>query len=225
MFNPYSTSTHDTPDSKQLVCGRKWDLEQIFRLISEDQSIALFGEKRIGKTLTLYLIRDIIDKSIDEYKDRMCDKDFSTWITELETNHPVMTSPTECNLAGLQSVVPRSITDIVRGLHKTFPSSEGSEKESLTELFTKLDADRTSHLVILIDEMEEIIAQRFDDLKAVFQQLRSTIQSCENVSFVLPGADCWVEAVKDVTSPLYGNVSDFFLSIPDLMSVRESYCI
>src|SRR6266849_2461320 len=59
--NIYSISA--TPDSTYLplVCGRTKDLQELLKYIAANHSVALFGERRIGKTSLLYLLEYIIN--------------------------------------------------------------------------------------------------------------------------------------------------------------------
>ncbi len=55
MPNPYTTSTIDSPEYKQLVTGRTDDIATLLDHIAQGHSIALFGERRIGKSSLLFL--------------------------------------------------------------------------------------------------------------------------------------------------------------------------
>ena len=70
----YSYTTQDTPEFKSLFCGRLNDLTQLLGYISEGQSVALFGERRIGKTLLLWFLRDIINGDIQNYRHQLFDE-------------------------------------------------------------------------------------------------------------------------------------------------------
>jgi hypothetical protein len=220
--NPYSTSTVDTPSCKQLVCGRTDDLQAILRLLSEGKSIALFGERRIGKTLTLWLLRDIITNSIRAYQDGLWDAGLRTWLATLKRSSArTGQRPTECKYITLHDINKKAIDGIIDELRKKFPPAKGDKAESLQEFFGRINAGRATRLVILIDEMEVLLDAGFGQADLVFRQLRSVIQSCAQISFVFSGAEHWVRAIKDVASPLAGNCSSVFLAIPDSAAIAQ----
>jgi hypothetical protein len=219
--NPYSTSTVDTPSCKQLVCGRRDDVKEILRLLAEGKSVALFGERRIGKTLTVLLIRDIINKSIRSYQQELWDDDLRVWLASLETSaSPINRLPAACQYVTLHDLSKKSIDGIVDELHKTFPPPAG-KPESLQQLFSRLNAGRTARLVIVFEEMETLFDPRFKQADLVFRQLRSAIQACDQISFLFSGAEHWVRAVMDGTSRLAGNCAPVFLSIPEVATLQK----
>lgn len=73
MPDPYSISTRDSPTCKRLFCGRTNDLTQLLNALAQGQSVALFGERRIGKTLLLFLLRDIINGDGAHYEQDLLD--------------------------------------------------------------------------------------------------------------------------------------------------------
>src|SRR6266702_2577565 len=84
MTNPYTTSTQDSPEYKQLLSGRTDDLAQILGHIALGHSIALFGERRIGKTSLLFLLRDIINGQIEHYRSHMIDDSLKNAVETLK---------------------------------------------------------------------------------------------------------------------------------------------
>jgi hypothetical protein len=203
-----------------MVCGRRKDLSSILQLLIEGKSVMLFGERRIGKTLTLYLLRDIIDGSISEYKAHLLDQDLFEWLRELPLNLPALGQLNSCVFLSLQSLERRSIESLAKSLKKKFSLLSDESTKSLFDIFQKLDSTLSGRLVILLDEMEELLDSRFKDPGLVFQQLNSAIQTCKNVCFVFAGADNWARAVREGTSPLYGNCSTHFLKSPNEDSIR-----
>lgn len=83
MDNPYSTTTRDSHACKRLVCGRVNDLTQILNVLAQGQSVALFGERRIGKTLLLFLLRDILNGDITDYENDLLDDTLKTSLLAL----------------------------------------------------------------------------------------------------------------------------------------------
>src|SRR5438105_4166519 len=84
----YTIATNDSLEYKQLVCGRTDDIAKLLNNISQGQSIALFGERRIGKTSVLYLVRDIINGEIDNYRSNLIDLNLKLAIDSLKAKVP-----------------------------------------------------------------------------------------------------------------------------------------
>lgn len=212
IHDPYTTSTVDSTSFKKLISGRKSDLENIIDRLSQGKSIALFGERRIGKTSTLWLIRDIINGSINDYKEQLWDATLKEWLNNFQNSqHPPMKS----EFLTLQSGSFRSFDDLLTKLRSLFPSSNDNTDTSLFALFTRLNRDIDSRLIILIDEMEILLEEQFTDSELVFRQLNSVIQKCENISFIFAGADIWMQTIKDGSSPISGNCLQIPLSVPE----------
>ena len=51
----YTLSTVDSNEYKHLICGRQDDVSKLIDHIHNRRSVALFGERRIGKTSVLYI--------------------------------------------------------------------------------------------------------------------------------------------------------------------------
>ena len=83
MPNPYSTSTQDNAACKCFFCGRLNDLTQLLNALAQGQSVALFGERRIGKTLLLFLLRDIVNGDIATYERDLLDGTLKAGLTVL----------------------------------------------------------------------------------------------------------------------------------------------
>lgn len=66
--------------SKLLYTGRTNDISQLFNFVKNDTCVALFGERKSGKTLTLKMIKEIINGYIIQYQNRLIDKKFSSAI-------------------------------------------------------------------------------------------------------------------------------------------------
>ena len=79
ITNPYSTSTVDDESYKYLVCGRSKEIEELIKYLSKGRSIALYGERRIGKSSLLYLLKDILNGSINSYLADLIDLDLNAY--------------------------------------------------------------------------------------------------------------------------------------------------
>ncbi|MEW6499145.1 MAG: HTH domain-containing protein, partial [Cyanobacteriota bacterium] len=78
------------------------------------------------------------------------------------------------------------------------------------------DAQR---LVILLDEVDALLHS--GDSNQIFRSLRSIVQSCPRICFVMAGAELWHKAIKEKTSPLVNNVFAFYLKSAEAYPVEE----
>jgi predicted AAA+ superfamily ATPase len=60
MSNPYCTTIQDSPEYKRLITGRTDDIARLLDYITLKRSIALFGERKIGKTSLLFLLSSTV---------------------------------------------------------------------------------------------------------------------------------------------------------------------
>jgi len=239
MTNPYTTSTQDSPEYKQLLSGRTDDLAQILGHIALGHSIALFGERRIGKTSLLFLLRDIINGHIDQYTSNLIDLTLKKAIDALKAKVP---SNCTAVYVSLQNVSQPEQAVFANELHQAF-CDEGLLHTSLGQnhllsaqqistpphTTTILSVFRTLYtspggkrFVILFDEMEGL--QDFADSKQIARNLRSIIQSSPRICMILAGAEEWHDQIKDKTSPLVRNVHTFYLKAPARFPV-ETYLV
>lgn len=215
MNNPYSISTVDSIPCKNLFCGRFDDLMQILDLLSNNNSIALFGERRIGKSLLLFLLRDIIDGKIETYKDRLLDETLKQGMSilsgKLKNCIPVFVSLHDLNGSDAQALVSL-LLNCLRGsnLLKSDHSHNGSC--DLMAIFNALNNEiNGKRLILMIDEVEVLLDVDFNDSTRVFRNFRSIIQTYPGISFIFAGAEDWHKRIKERTSPLVNNVRTFYL--------------
>lgn len=222
----YTISTVDHYDYKKLVCGRKDDITKLLEYISLGRSVALFGDKRIGKTLLLYILRDIINRKIDIYQSKLIDIFLRDAIQELQNktlNHKVYKAA-YLSLQSLTNVDIKSFIELLcrqveaTGLAYSFSSSvDKSFSEVLTDINNALlDSEQ---LVILIDEAE--ILMDINEGRQLFVNLRSAIQSCSKICFVLAGAEIWHKQMKEKTLDFINNVEKLFLGVPTLLPLEK----
>ena len=83
MDNIYYLGLSDSAEHKRLICGRTNDLRALLNHIYAGKSVALFGERRIGKTSILYLIRDIVNGRITQYQDKLFDETLRQAVPDL----------------------------------------------------------------------------------------------------------------------------------------------
>lgn len=204
----YTTSTVDDSEYKKLICGRTGDITKLFGFISQCRSVALFGEKRIGKTSLLYLVRDIINGEINFYKFNLVDLHLKNEVQHLCDGTPNYKAA-YLSLQSLTSVELQSFIDLLRrsihfaGLSVTLSTSQ---EENLSDFLDKLNKALLpkQRLVILIDEVELLL--EIDGGKQFFRNLRSSTQAYSKICFVLSGAELWHKQINDKTLDLVNNV-------------------
>ena len=72
--------------SKKLFTGRTKAINQIINYILSGNCVALFAERRGGKTLTLHILEDIINGSILAYKEEIIDQTFYKALPKWQNN-------------------------------------------------------------------------------------------------------------------------------------------
>jgi hypothetical protein len=238
MPNPYTTSTVDSPAYKQLITGRTDDIATFLDHIVQGHSIALFGERRIGKSSLLFLIRDIITGQVEHYRTNLVDLTLRSALDSLKGTVP---SPSKAIHLNLQHVSKLEQEALVRMIHTALcdqgllpaPLSGGSQllllsapsaiPATIPEVFQALQAaPGNGRFVILFDEMECL--QDFPDGEQIARNLRWAIESCPRICMVFAGAEGWYKQIKEKTSPLVHNVHAYYLKAPSRFPV-ETYLV
>lgn len=233
--NPYSTSTSDCIECKTLVCGRSRDLSELIDVTTKGESVAVFGEARIGKTLVLYLLRDLLNGNILEYEHDLLDctlkKRVPGFLSKVNQCKGVFVSlhdlPTR-DLIGCGQLVTARLQQ--QGFLNRSPllGSNGEPPKTtpevvnllaLFEMFSKELGKRRG--VVMLDEVEVLLDEKFLDSEVVFRQLRSAMQTYANIVFVIAGAEDWHRRFRDRTSPLVNNVRGYFLRAPEFEEVEK----
>lgn len=232
----YTITPHDGSAYKSLICGRTDDITRLMGYIAKGHSVAVFGERRIGKTSILYLLRDIINGQIDSYRENLIDLELSNAITDLKARTPnckaIFLNPHDLGIVNSEQ-----FTDLLHSelqANDLLPQSQKSNKNKLSspvgispliKVFRSLNENLSSsdkRAVILIDEMEVLL--ELTDSKQISRNLRSVIQSCSQVCLILTGAEYWYRQIKDKSSPLVPSIQPFYLKAPSQFSI-ENYLI
>jgi hypothetical protein len=190
------------------------------------RSVALFGERRIGKTSLLYLLRDIVNNSVNQYVNIMLDQELLNAIPQLNAK----TGNAAAIYISLQELTGDSIKDFSRlvisivkdaGINDTWIATDDSKPEAekdnsrVISLFKSTNAKLAAQgmkLLVLFDEFEKVL-----DLKEGQQicgNLRAIIESCPNIGFVFAGAEYWHNSIKDKSTPLAHIVRMYYLISP-----------
>ena len=226
----YTTSTVDSPEYKRLICGRTDDVAKLLEHISSGHSLAIFGERRIGKTSLLYLARDIINKSIRSYKNELIDNSLKNAITNLENKVSgciavYLSLQALPNVESFSEYIYRKVQDDAPPGYWNH-SSIFTNNTTLSETFQSVNSElqaKNSRLTILIDEVEDLLENSGSqsDGHQVFKNIRDIIQSCPRISFVLAGAEYWYKQIKNKTSPVVNNVTQFYLKTPRSSTIEN----
>lgn len=227
MQNVYTISTVDSFEYKSLACGRTNDITALLDHISHGHSVALFGERRIGKTTLLLLVRDIISGEIEQYQDNLIDRTFCEAIPSLRTKVRYC----EVKYLDLQGKNPHSFVSHLFEQFSTYTldrdlTLQKSSNPTSNSLDHPEETDNKSsdhqRLVVLIDEVEALFD--FKEYELIFRSLRNIIQSYPRICFVLAGAELWHQAIKEKTSALTNNVFAVYLKSAEAYPV-ENYLV
>ncbi len=191
--NLYSFTTVDNETHKRLLCGRTQDVEAIFNYLERYKSIALIGERRIGKTLFLLVLRDIInyiassrppyqllDTKLGDKWDELGHKLVHCQAVYVDLqNIPYLENEQVSEF--LQVLIQKKCRDV---------NIYVQPKSSLIMFFEKLTEQLKNHdkrLIILMDEVEGL--EKFKDVEDVFDNFRGVISShSDKLSFIFSGA-------------------------------------
>jgi len=238
MSNPYTTSTVDSPAYKQLITGRTDDVVTFLDHIAQGHSIALFGERRIGKSSLLFLIRDIITGQVEHYRTNLVDLTLKSALDTLKASVPSQSKAIHLNLQNVSKWEQEALARMIHtalcdqgllpaqwsgGNQLLLPAAPSAIPATIPEVFQALQATPgNGRIVILFDEMESL--QDFPDGEQIARNLRSTIESCPRICMVFAGAEGWYNRIKEKTSPLVHNVHTYYLKAPSRFPV-ETYLV
>jgi len=237
MQNPYTTSTVDSPAYKRLITGRTDDITVFLDHIAQGHSVALFGERRIGKSSlvsdTGYYHRSNrpvswqSDRPQPKKRDRRAQSYGPSPSKAIHLNLQHVSRWEQETLARMifmalcdQGLIP---AQRLGGNQLLLPSPSSAIPATIPEVFQALQAaPGNGRFVILFDEMECL--QDFSDGEQIARNLRSAIESCPRICMVFAGAEGWYRQIKEKTSPLVHNVHAYYLKAPSRFPV-ETYLV
>ena len=185
--------------------------------IIQGRSVALFGEKRIGKTSLLFILRDIINSEISRYSQDLIDLDLKDYLDNLDHD----TGRFQSVYLSLQSLSSFNLENFLVLLHSKLkhveyfqllaePKEDTSLSGFLSEVSKYLGPSKV--IVVLIDEAEILLD--IENNKNFFGNLKSSTQAFPNICFVLSGAELWHKRLKDEITDLINNIEIFYLKRP-----------
>lgn len=183
--------------SRILYTGRSDDIDGILKLILAGNCVAIYGERRSGKTLTLEMLKLIINGDINKIQSQLVDQRFknrlSVWtnmlgnhkslyisLTGLRTNEEfhnrVLSETYECGL-----------------LTKKDMNSKGSRRtQEILDKLQQIAQQNAKSIVILIDEMETLSV--FENGNALAELFCDRVRYSRLI-FVHTGSHQWLERV------------------------------
>lgn len=203
--------------SKPLFTGRTRDLEHIFRFIEQGKCVALYGERRGGKSLTLWAVHAIINGDIEDYKNTLIDERFlgalPDWGHRLKQFKAVLIS-----LAGTsnEKELLQKLLDELHELGIEICPLPGSLRVLLDKLQRKLSEDGQK-LVILVDEMD-LLDQYKSDIISVSQAFCNR-EKHSDLIFVHAGSYGWKEHVSG--SVIFRHLGSYYLDGIDESDMLE----
>jgi len=228
MPNPYSTVIQSSPEHKRLITGRTDDLARLLDALALNHSVALFGERRIGKTSLLFLLRDIVNGQIEHYRSSLIDDSLKHALDALKAKVPppcraIYVTLQEVSGSG-QEALSRVICTALQEEGLLYaPNAAGnllaaqavlpSPATTIPEVFHALQASSgNQRFMFLFDEMEGL--QHLSESKQIAGNLRSAIQNCPRICMVCAGAEGWYSQIKEKSSPLVNAVYPIYLKAP-----------
>lgn len=226
MLVQYTTATRDDPNHKCLITGRADDLTKLLDDISQGYSVVLFGERKIGKTVLLYLIRDIVNNDITAYQNNLIDTPYLT------TSIPSLRS----RMSGYQVIYLnlQSLPILGRGSSGAFTTllyqelqdqnlgSYSTDTHSFTEAIENLDQacqNQQKKILFLIDESELFL--KLEDKESLFNNLNNIILNFSQICFLFAGGELWFNSFKDYTNRFLREVRFHYLKAASATSMRD----
>ena len=197
--------------SKPLFTGRTKDLERIFNLILSGNCIALYGERRSGKTLTLWIIQAIINGEIENYKQNLIDEtlcnSLPNWKTQLAAYKAVFIS-----LQGTrnESELLERFLDESRNLEISSSIEQPlSRLSNLLDMFEDKVSINNQKMVILLDEMETL-GEYENNSGSAIAELFCNREKYSKLIFVHAGSYQWKERVT-VPGSQFTHLESYYL--------------
>ncbi len=190
-MNPFVLNSYSGPE---FFCDREEETEMLLKNIENRSNTAIFSQRRMGKTALVKHVFHFLEKkkgiipvyldiyptsNLKEFSDAL-----STAIYNVFPIHATIGRKFWEHLKLLRPVVTVNTLSGAPELSLDISSPEQIEK-TIPQLFSFL-AQQNSHVVIAIDEFQQILSYPEKRVEAL---LRTTIQGLNNVSFLFLGSD------------------------------------
>lgn len=206
--------------SKLLFTGRTKDLEKIFNFILSGNCVALYGERKSGKTLTLKIIQAIINGDIKSYENSLVDQTLYNalrkWQYQFFGYKAIYIS-----LEGLRNE-QELINEIVYEIQKVKPLqfSNNNDKDRLYSILDKIQTTFSSSnqkIIVLLDEME--ILGKFVESEAIAELFCNQI-NYSRIIFVHTGSYLWKQKVSSPGS-IFTHLAEYYLKSIDESDMKN----
>lgn len=194
-------SPNNLPASKALFTGRTKDLEKIFSIINLGNCISLYGERKSGKTLTLLIIKDIINGDIK--KDKLIDLTLRNQIPKWEIqfiNYKAIYVSLEAtrNQEDLANKFLKELKKVYsshQSIQNICTTSSYNNLGTLLDTIHEIIEKEQQQLVVLIDEMEILEDYQKQDGDIV-ADLFCERTRYPNTFFIHVGSHQWLERIS-----------------------------
>lgn len=225
-------SPNNNEASKILFTGRTEDVSMIFEhLLKGGKCLAIYGERRIGKTLTLEIIELIINGGIDLLTEKLIDIRFKTEIQvwKSQYNNFDKYKVFYLSLQGISSSAELAQMFLKKSKNIGLLNNLSVDIPTSTQLISILDelqlqlCQNKIKLVVLIDEMENL--EEFKDEKG--NSISGTIAAlfCNRIDyssiiFVHTGSYLWQERVS-IPGSNFTHLAIHYLTSVNLKDLRD----
>lgn len=200
--------------SKVLFTGRTKNIEEIFKFILSGNCVALYGERKSGKTLTLEIIQEIINGNIEDYENNLIDQTLYNAIPRWKKQF-IVYKAIYVSFHGIRTeeeLVNKFIDEVRRV--EPFLSSNLHRQDRLNIILGKLQIsllENNQRLIVLLDEME--ILGDFEQGDAI-AELFCDRKNYSKIFFVHTGSYLWRERVSSKGS-LFTHLESCYLKSID----------
>ena len=187
----------DPHGSKKLFTGRTKIISKILKNILEGRSVAIFGERQIGKTLLLWMIRDIINSNINAQGliDITLKSNIPKWDSDFENARAILIDLQLCGEN--EETLVNCFCNQMEEMNIRFPLKQdithSNSLDALLKNLSKSLPDKVK-LIILMDEMEEFEGLKNNQNLAGI--LRNANFSYNNLKFIHTGSYDWEEKIR-----------------------------
>jgi hypothetical protein len=208
LKNPYKTGK--PVQNPNMFFGRKDIIARIVERLNSNNIIILYGQRRTGKTSTLFQLKNVI------YKDRA--------IPVFLTVQSMMGSDTNFFFFRMAEKLYKSIKEFVSLAEPTINDFKKNPQYKLERFLEKaVNEIKNKPIIYLIDEFDGLF-RMIEEKKikpSLLDNLRSIMQHIQEVWFLLAGTSALKQKAADYRSALFNIAAYEKISIIDEADARE----